>query len=1054
MARKTLLTLSLLMLVFALCVCAACYGEGEEFMSNGFSCVVLEDGTVRITDFDFSYYDYGDGAVEVYIPDTIDGYAVSEIGDTAFIEGAVTSVVYQGGSLRRIGYGAFSDCVRLESVNIDFSGNAKLTIDTYAFYGCSSLKEFVQYNGVTEYVGNQAFYACGQLTDAVLPGLRGVGDGAFAGCHKLILQGLNSVDDSVNMNKYRDMGVFTTRAGLLIDTSDMRLVGLLPAMSDGSTEIVIPTGIQSIGEYAFVYCDVESVHLTEDIREIRYAAFTQTGISEIQLPASLESIPDNPFFLCDRLTNIAVSDQNKVFASLEGMLVSINDMRVIMYPNGLLTDGEARIPEGVRSIGDFALAFSAVRKVTLPDSLEAIGKSAFYKTEKLTEINIPDSVNEIMDNAFEMSALESVSLPDVEKQGAFIFANCSNLANVVFADDFKTIGEGMFYQCANLTHVDMPEGLESIGIMAFAVTGLRDIVIPSGVKSVGDDAFAVTKIESVHISDAVARGKSVFSYCTRLSDVSFESDVTQIGDDFFFNCTELKSVSLPASLEIIGNQAFKNTGLKQIELTDSLKSVGAGAFENCALTKVFVPDTEYGENVFSNNVNLKTVEFADDLEAIPDGMFMNCSAIKSVDYPKSLKSIGSEAFSYTGISKLQIPDSLEYIGDRAFAGAPITAAAISDIGYGAGVFSNCDKLAKVTLADGIEAIPEGMFEYCAKLADIKFPQSLKSIGDSAFAWSGIKKIVISDAIESVGDNAFSGSAVTSATLANVSYGNDVFYYCEKLAKVAFADDIEEIPSGMFYRCEKLTAVTFPKSLVSIGDSAFAYSGIKKVVIPDGVKSVGESAFSGSAATSATLSNAAYAGNVFHYCEKLNKVVFAEGIEEIPYGMFAGCGKLANVALPKSLKSIGEYAFYDSGLTKLTIPENVLSIGELAFYNTKVLSLAIPNIEYETGVFGSCAKLSKVELAEGIEIIPYGMFSDCAKLAAIELPQSLRKIEQNAFYNTALTKIVIPEGVEEIEYGAFKDCPKLKKVTLPSNLNVDSVKNDAFDPARKIEFISK
>ncbi len=968
MAKKTLLTLSLLILALASCgAFVACLGEGEELSSGEFSYILLEDGTACITGYNYDYYDHSDGTVEIYIPETIgDEYVVSEIGDAAFQNGTVTSIYYDGSSLRRIGENAFYQCANLKSVDIYyFSESAELTIGDGAFYYCSSLESFNQLFGVTKYVGSDAFTGCEQLSYANFPELRGVGDGAFSLCKMLTLDNLFNVSEYEDISNYRDVGVLLTDSGLYIDTGDMRLAGFLPSMIV-SSEIEVPTGVNIIGQYAFMNSKFTNVYLPEGIQEIRYGAFAWTQISEINLPASLTSILGNPFLYCQHLATITVSDQNETFTSLDGVLVNMKDMSVVTYPDGMLIDGEAYIPEGVRSINSQALALSAATKVTLPDGLESIGESAFNQAYNLTSIVIPDSVIEIKDYAFQRSALQSVSLPNVEKLGNRIFEGCTNLVNIEFADDVKTIGMGMFYQCVRLTNVEMPEGLEKIDEFAFGITNLRNIVIPSSVTEVGNYAFARTPVESVYISNVTARSNNVFLYCSLLKDVVFADDVTSIGDGLFNSCTGLSTVDLPANLETIGKEAFKDTGLTQIELSDTVKSIGANAFENCALKKVYLPNIEYGENVFFNNANLKTVEFDDSIEAIPDGMFKGCAAFASVKLPTSLKRIGVEAFSNTGITKLQIPETVEYIGDRAFMSSPITAITLADIDYGTGVFSNCKKLSKVTLSNDIEVIPAKMFQYCEKLADIKLPTSLKNIGESAFSYTGLKKIVIPDTVESVGNAAFNGSAVTSATLSNAVYGEDVF----------------------------------------------------------------------------------------SSCQKLNKIVFAEGIETIPEQMFKSCVKLASVTFPKSLKTIESYAFYDTGLTKLTIPETVESIGDYAFSNTKISSLTLSNIKYGTCAFGSCAKLSKIKFAEDIELITYSMFSNCSKLSAVELPQSLKKIESYAFYNTALAKIVIPDSVEEIEYAAFSDCAKLRKVTLPSNLNTDSIKEKVFEGTQKVEFITK
>ena len=75
-----------------------------------------------------------------------------------------------------------------------------------------------------------------------------------------------------------------------------------------------------------------------------------------------------------------------------------------------------------------------------------------------------------------------------------------------------------------------------------------------------------------------------------------------------------------------------------------------------------------------------------------------------------------------------------------------------------------------------------------------------------------------------------------------------------------------------------------------------------------------------------------ADNGCYHCVNLHTVIFEEGsrCEHIGYSAFAHCLKLKNIILPKSLKTIGNMAFHDTGLTSIIIPDSVVSIGNAAF----------------------------------------------------------------------------------------------------------------------------
>ena len=86
-----------------------------------------------------------------------------------------------------------------------------MTIDSYAFNGCSNLISIDIPNGVTN-IGYSAFYNCSSLTSITIPnGVTSIGNNAFSGCGSL-------------------------------------------------RTITIPNSVTSIGNYAFEYCSSLTIY--------------------------------------------------------------------------------------------------------------------------------------------------------------------------------------------------------------------------------------------------------------------------------------------------------------------------------------------------------------------------------------------------------------------------------------------------------------------------------------------------------------------------------------------------------------------------------------------------------------------------------------------------------------------------------------------------------------------------------------------------------------------------------------------------------------------------
>lgn len=165
---------------------------------------VLSDGTIRITSCQTS-------DVNLVIPDTIDGYTVTEIGANAFAKQTSIQTVKFPANLKQIGVKAFANCTGLLEVTLPdtIQGAGQL-----CFSGCTALKKAVLNKGRINIVYGM-FENCTSLTEVVIPDtVEKVAMYAFLNCRSLTHLNLPASLKSISVHAFEGAGVTTiTYAG-------------------------------------------------------------------------------------------------------------------------------------------------------------------------------------------------------------------------------------------------------------------------------------------------------------------------------------------------------------------------------------------------------------------------------------------------------------------------------------------------------------------------------------------------------------------------------------------------------------------------------------------------------------------------------------------------------------------------------------------------------------------------------------------------------------------------------------------------------------------------
>ncbi|MDR0789951.1 MAG: leucine-rich repeat domain-containing protein, partial [Bacteroidales bacterium] len=202
------------------------------------------------------------------------------------------------------------------------------------------------------------------------------------------------------------------------------------------TSVTIGNSVMSIGELCFSSCSgLTSVTIGNSVTSIGEDAFRYChGLTSVTIPNSVTSI-GNAAFGCCGLQNIINNSPNFKFASA----ASVGTAQVLLpvshtsddfnyaadNPVGCLATGQLTIPNSVMAIGESAFRqCSGLTSVTIGNSVASIGRSAFFQCSGLTSVNIPNSVTSI---------------------GDWAFSDCSGFTSVTIGNSVTSIGEHAFY---------------------------------------------------------------------------------------------------------------------------------------------------------------------------------------------------------------------------------------------------------------------------------------------------------------------------------------------------------------------------------------------------------------------------------------------------------------------------------------------------------------------------------------------------------------------------------------------------------------------------------
>ncbi len=456
----------------------------------------IEDGEAIV------YYGEDPEIEELTIPETVEGFPVTEIYAGAFYGYNYLEKINLPDTIEKIGSSAFDSTAYF--YNEDNWEGGVLYLDNFVICFNDDFKECTVKEGVTV-ISERVLDYVFEIEVINLPKtIERIDDYAFSAC--MSVKEFN-VDEN-NENYSSEDGV--------IFNKDKTVLIQYPCGAERS-EYVVPDGVVEIGVCAFEMDEnLTSVVFPESLVSIQTEAFeSNSWIEEFNIPKNVEYIGEDAFFNSYELKAFNVDSENKYFSNDEnGVLFNKDKTKLLVYPSVNEAE-EYNIPESVTVINECAFSYCYnLKKVTFPDGLTEIGDYAFWICDALTEIELPDSVVTVSDFAFEScSSLETVKLSEnLAYIGNSAFEFCENIKSITIPGNDTVIGDFAFCSCKSLEEVNISYGVTSVGLCAFYMCEkLKSLTIPSSVTAIDDYAVGYTYDEDymdIVVDDFIIYGKS------------------------------------------------------------------------------------------------------------------------------------------------------------------------------------------------------------------------------------------------------------------------------------------------------------------------------------------------------------------------------------------------------------------------------------------------------------------------------------------------------------------------------------------------------------------
>ncbi|MGN0545920.1 MAG: leucine-rich repeat protein [Acutalibacteraceae bacterium] len=215
-----------------------------------------------------------------------------------------------------------------------------------------------------------------------------------------------------------------------------------------------------------------------------------------------------------------------------------------------LADSDIIIKDGTKGIADKAFYDNGIiNSVSIPASVEIIGRYAFYSCVNLTEAKteaesclkeiyevafdhtrirdffFPDSLKLIDTRAFGSTSLNNVYIPSETKLGKIVFADTSAMQKYEVSPDnpyYSTDSAGALFNKDKTVLINFP-----------ANSSLNEYTVPCGVKLISSLAFSYCKLNKLTLNDDLESTETNPFYCSSIYTINLGNGLQELSADMF-----------------------------------------------------------------------------------------------------------------------------------------------------------------------------------------------------------------------------------------------------------------------------------------------------------------------------------------------------------------------------------------------------------------------------------------------------------------------------------------------------------------------------------------